>query len=145
MALIRASEMNESLEDKLAPEGLYELRIAKADWNETAKTKEGKDNRHVLALMLTIEGEDGVGISPVNLYLTEATETDDARMRRMRNRDWKRLFKTFGVPLDQDFDPEEHVGDLVGLVGKAKVIQEEIKEGPRAGEMTNCVVLPKAD
>lgn len=131
MPLIR---LDDDVEDRIIAEGQYELRVAKADYKETKK-----GDNHMLALMLTVEGSDGDGASPINHFILTPNDEDEPRVARMRLRDLKRFLVAFGVSLKDGFDPEEQVSELVGLVGKVRVVQEEGDDG----NMYNRIRLPK--
>lgn len=131
MPLIRLDDMAEDLEDKAVKRGKYDLVIAKAEYKET---KKGGD--FMLALMLKIEGEEGIGAKPVNLMLMDPSKTDDAAIQRMRKRDLKRFMVAFGI---DGLDMETQAEELQGLTAKGITLTEETYEG----EVNNRVQLPK--
>lgn len=134
MPLITPGELDEDLEDKPVKEGEYELRVAKADFKPT---KSGED--HMIVLMFTVEGDEGVGASPITHYLTMPKAGDASNVRRMRLRDLKRMLTALGVPFENGFD-ESDVPTLVGQTGKFKVIQEDYEGTPQ-----NRIRLPRVD
>lgn len=134
MPLIRAEDLGADVEDRAAKEGRYDLRILKSEYKTT---KSGND--HMLAVLIGIDGEDGV--MPFSHYLTEPKESDEQRIKRMRIRDLKRFLTMFGVPFDQGFDMEEQAGDLVGCTASNAMVTVEEYDGGT----TNRLKLPRID
>lgn len=126
--------LTDDVEDKLVPEGQYELRVAKAEYGPTKK-----GDHNMISLMLVVEGSDGDGALPINHYILVPGDNDEPRVARMRLRDLKRFLVAFGYPIGDGFDPEEHTNDLSGLTGKVRVIQEEGQDS----NMYNRIRLPK--
>ena len=108
--LIRASDLGGDLEEKVAPNGQYDLRISSANLKTSQKTE-----RQYIAFSIQIEGGDDFASVFQNLMLP--MEKDEPRTRKMFLRDTARFFKVFGIPLDTDID-EEKLPDLVGSTGK---------------------------
>lgn len=131
MPLIR---LEDDVEDKLAAEGLYDLRVAKAEYGDNKKQTAKR-----VALMLLVEGPDGDGILPINHWISISNDDDEPAKKRQNLKNMKRFFAVFGYPMDNGFDPDENTQDLVGLTGKCRVVQEE----DDSGEMRNRLRLPK--
>jgi hypothetical protein len=142
MALIRADELGQDYEDHPVADGQYELRIAKADFKRNKK-----DTGNLIALMLTIEGAEGEGASPINHYLSEPNDEDKPAGRRFKMRELKRFAKAFGIDISNGFDFENDAQALVGQTGKVRLVQEEGQDadGNKTGEMRNVMRLPKID
>lgn len=138
--LIRADMLDDDLEDKVVPEGDYELRIAKAAYGPTKKTQSGEDveGHNAISLMLVVEGTEGEGAAPVNHTLMIPNDADDGRKKRMYLRDLKRFLVVFGIPADSVNDLENTVTDWAGMTGKVHLIQEEYQGNPQ-----NRVRLPR--
>lgn len=142
MSLIRAEELGQDLEDKVAPNGRYDLRIT------SAKVKKSKDGeRDMIAVAIAIEGGEG-NYATVFQNVLAPKEADEPGTRRRMLRDWKRFMTVFGVPNNgTDIDEENASETLVGLTGNCQLVQEEMQDGNgnKTGEMRNVLRLPKID
>lgn len=140
MGIIRADELGQDYEDRPADEGEYELRIAKSEYKQN-KSETG----HMIALMLTVDGQEGV--SPVNHWLSEPGENDKPASRRFKMRELKRFCLAFGIDTANGFDFEEQAPHLVGSVAKVFLKKEEQQDadGNKTGEFRNVMRLPKVD
>ncbi len=146
MSIIAAADLGEDFEDKLAPEGQYDLRVAKA---EKKMTKAG--DREMVALMIVIDGTDGDGISPINESLLLPKNGEERGTARMFMQRVTRFSKVFGIDKEAwftyDRDTQEaHVADSIdvaslftGLTAKCAVTQEEGNDGV----MRNRLKLPR--
>lgn len=135
--LIRPDDFQQELEDRLVPEGEYELRIVKADFGAS---KSGENN--VASILCSVQGPEGDNASPIGHWIVWPNKDADARANRQRTRDIKRFLTVFGWPLDQGFDPEANIADLQGAEGKCFVRQEKNKD---TGEVYNRLRLPRLD
>lgn len=134
-ALIRAADLGQDLEDKVAPNGSYDLRIT------SSNLKTAKSERQYIAFSIAIEGSEDYASIFHNLMLP--VEADEARTRKMFLRDTARFFKVFGIPLDTDIT-EEKLPDLVGSTGKCLTKQVEVeRDGHKTGDFQSVLVLPK--
>ena len=134
-ALIRAEDLGQDLEEKVAPNGQYELRLTSA----TLKTSQ-KTERQYISFGIQIEGDDYATLWH-SVFLP--MDKDEPRTRKLMLRDTKRFFSVFGIPLDQDID-EDALIDLVGLEGKCLLKQQEIeRDGVKSGDFQNVMVLPR--
>ncbi len=123
MPIISAAELgSDEFEDKTIGEGLYDVRIAKA---EKKRTK--KDDRDMVTCMLVIDGDQGDGISPFNEFLLIPNDTEEVKTKRMFMQRLIRFCKVFGVT--GDFDPDDAASTLTGLTARVPVIEEEGDEG----------------
>lgn len=140
MALIRAADMGQDYEDRPVKDGEYELRIAKAEFKRNKD-----DTRDLIAMMLTVEGAEGEGASPINHWLSAPNDDDEPRTHRMIMRNLVRFLAAFGISLNNDVDFEQLAGELQGQTGKVRVVQEEAQdsEGNKTGEFRNVLRLPK--
>ena len=140
-ALINPDDFNEDLEDKVAPDGNYPLRIT------SARYKVSKKDRPMVGLGLAIEG--GEDYATIFENVTFPVEDDEPRTRKLMLRNMKRLCATFGIPTDVMVaianGEEDRVNDLVGSTGTARVVQEAVQDanGNDTGEMRNVLRLPK--
>jgi hypothetical protein len=135
--IITAAEISsDEYEDKIAPEGTYPLRIAKAEYGQT-KGGEGKPKRDMVTAMLVIDGADGDGIQPFNEYLVLPTDNEETKTKRLFMQRLTRFLSIFGH--SGDFDPEQAASVLTGLTAEAPVTQEEGNDGV----MRNRLKLPR--
>lgn len=140
MGIIRADEIGQDYEDRPVDEGEYEVRIAKSDYKENKK-----QDGHLIALMLTIDGVEGA--SPLNHWLSEPKDDDKPSSRRFKIRELKRFCVAFGIDISNGFDYEEQAPHLVGSVAKVMLKKEETEDadGNKTGEFRNVMRLPKVD
>lgn len=140
MPLITAEELGADYEDKVAPEGKYDVRIQKASYGPTSG-KEGKVIRNMVTVMLTIDGNEGDGVAPFNEYLVlpnDHGETD--KTKRLFMQRITRFLEVFGVPVGSDgFDPETAPEVFPGLTATCSVEQDEGNDGV----IRNRLKLPK--
>jgi hypothetical protein len=140
-ALINADDFNDDLEDKIAAEGNYQLRIT------SAKYKLSKKERPMVGLGIAIE--DTEDYATIFENVTFPVEDDEPRTRKLMLRNMKRLCATFGIPTDVMIaianGDEDRVSDLVGSTGTCRVVQEPVQDanGNDTGEMRNVLRLPK--
>lgn len=112
MAFIKA-ELGNTKEPEAAPEGEYDLRIAKAT------RKDSKAGNKMTEVILQIEGGN---FSPVFHYLIDVTRDTAENVRQMRELELKRFLTVFGIKFeDGGYDDE----DLQGATGRVFLIQEE--------------------
>ena len=124
MPLIDADALGEDYEDKVAPEGKYDVRIQKADYKQTKK-----GDRDMIAAMLTIDGAEGDGVSPFNEFLLIPSEHEEPKTKRLFMQRLTRFLQIFGVPTNDGFDPEQAPSVFPGLTAKCDVVQEEGDDG----------------
>ena len=130
MPLIQPETLEEDYEDKLAENGEYDLRIAKA---EKKRTK--ADDRDMVQLMIVIEGTDGEGTAPINHFLILPNEDEEPKTRRLFMQNITRTYKLFGIAHDAE------VEDLQGATARCMVVQRADNEGV----MRNQLRLPRTD
>lgn len=142
MGIIKADELGQDYEDRPADEGEYELRIAKAEYKAN-KAETG----HLIALMLTVEGQEGV--SPINHWLSEPKDDDKPTSRRFKMREIKRFAQAFGIDISDGFPyfDENEAPHLAGSTAKVFLKKEETQDadGNKTGEFRNVMRLPKVD
>ena len=138
MPIIDAATLGDDYEDKIAPEGEYELRIQKADYGKTA-AKDGKVQRDMITVMLKVDGADGDGVAPFNEYLVLPNSDEQPKTRRLFMQRLTRFLTIFRVPTKDGFDPEEAPSILPGLTAKAPLVQEEGNDGV----LRNRLKLPR--
>lgn len=114
MAFINAQLDQSVKEPEAAPEGEYDLRIAKAT------RKESKNHNMMTEVMIVVEGEQGV--APVYHYLIDVNKDTPAQQAEMRRLELKRFLQTFGIKYDPNGYDDE---DLPGATGRCMLIQEE--------------------
>lgn len=124
MPIISADELGADYEDKAAPEGTYEVRIQKADYKPTKK-----GDRNMVAVMLTIDGSEGDGVTPFNEFLILPSNNEEPKTKRLFMQRLVRFLQMFGVPANDGFDPEDAPQILPGLTAKCPVVQEEGDDG----------------
>jgi hypothetical protein len=143
MPLIKASELGEDLEDKVVPEGNYPLRIT----SSKAKTSKAGDRRMV-AIGMVIEGTEGEGAATVWHNVLFPKDDDDGAATRRWMRDLKRFLTVFGLPTDQDIDPDaedcgaEWVGATTENGHLTNVAERDSNDQP-TGNRKNELRLPK--
>lgn len=149
--LIRADDFNEDLEDKVAKEGKYSLRITSAKAKLSKKT-----DRKMLAFGLMIE-DNGENYATVFHNVNFPIEDDEPRTKKSMLRDIKRFFTIFHIPFEiavraseldtENFEDEigPELSSIVGEVGTCQIVQEEAQDasGNKTGEMRNILRLPK--
>lgn len=149
--LIRADEFSANLEDQVAKEGKYPLRITSAKPKLSKKTE-----RKMFAFGLMIEDAEN-NYATVFQNINFPMEDDEPRTQKSMLRDIKRFATVFNVPLEifvqasecttEDFEetmaPE--LASLAGSTGTCQVVQEEAQDasGNKTGEMRNVLRLPK--
>jgi hypothetical protein len=128
MPIINIADADQ-FEDKPTKEGVYPLRIVKA---ERKRSKAGND---MLAIALKIEGTAGADAALVNENLMIPSEGSEHYRFQMRN--ISRFLGLFGV---QSFDPDNpsDVGALEGLTAECYLTIEEYE-----GKESNKLRLPK--
>lgn len=118
MSFINAQLDQSVKEPEAAPEGEYDLRIAKTT------RKESKSGNMMTEVMITVEGEQGV--APVYHYLIDVTKDTPAQQADMRRLELKRFMQMFGVKFQPDGYDDE---DLQGATGRCMLTQEEGDDG----------------
>ena len=107
-------------EGEYVPEGVYDLRIIKA--NDT----ESKKGNPMTVVTIRIEDAPIPNALPVQHYITYPDENTPAEQRQMRLLDIKRFLTLFDVPFDANgFESE----DLLGQQAKGHLTQEEGDDG----------------
>ncbi len=110
-------DLNEDYEDKPVPEGEYDLRIIKA-----TDRRNKADTGDITEIIMSVEGDEGVGAANIFHYLTYPSDDDDSARSRMRMRFLTLFLKMFGVPFESNgFNTE----DLVGCTATGLLTQEE--------------------
>lgn len=145
MPIVNAADFGDSFEDKLAREGEYDVRIAKAELKDTKKA-----DRKMIACMLVIEGADGDGVQPFNETLILPKAGEEKGTKRMFMQRIVRFTKTFDIDLPLDVDdstgavsvPDDvQVPSLfAGQTARVMVTTEEDDQGT----MRNRLKLPRA-
>lgn len=139
MSLIRAADLGDDLEDKIADTGNYDLRCTSAK----VKTNE-KNDRKYITLSFNIEDGDG-SYAPIYLSLFTAIDSDEPSTVRRFNRDTKRALTMLGIPLDTDIDEDNVAEVFVGTTCNCRVVKVEAKDSDnnKTGDWKNEIQLPK--
>lgn len=125
-------DFTEDYEDKTAPEGRYDLRIS------SAKEKTSQSGYNMVEAMLTVEGDEGVGIAPIFHYLIFPKADTEEKTKRMFMQNLTRFIAAFDVPHDKNgFNVEDMIGCTASEI---PVIQEE--RGDMPGVMSAKIRLP---
>lgn len=148
--LIRGDAFEQDLEDKVAKEGKYTLRITSAKPKLSKKT-----DRKMFSFGLMIEGDENYATVFHNVNFP--MEDDEPRTQKSMLRDLKRFFHVFNIPTELAIQADSLANDefesvmgpelaaLSGSTGDCLVVQEEAKDasGEKTGEMRNVLRLPK--
>lgn len=121
MSFIRVRLDDSVKEPEVGPEGLYDLRIVKAE--------DGESKRGNPMTTVTIRIEGPGDCSQYNIFnhwiIYPTDDTPDGQVR-MRTLEIKRFLSCFGIPFGPEgFDSEE----LVGATGRSLITQEEGDDG----------------
>ena len=138
MALIRADQLGDDLEDKVADAGPYEIRCTSAVVKKSKKT-----DRDMIALGFKIEPDDGYATVWHNLNCPLDSD-EPATVRRML-RDQKRMLTMLDIPLDTDIAEDNVAEVFVGRTGKCPLRKVEARDAndEKTGEWRNELSLPK--
>ena len=105
-------DLEKDYEDKPVPEGVYPLRIIKAD------DKESKKGNAMTQLFIGIESDEYPDASPFNHFLVYPNKDTEPDTRRLFMQNITRTLAVFGVKYDANgFDSD----DLVGAEGESLV------------------------
>jgi hypothetical protein len=122
--------LNDAKEPEAVPEGMYDLRIHRAD---EGKSKAGND---MVTVLIKIEDSQYPNASLIRHWITYVSKDTPPDQRQMRLLDQRRFLQAFSVPYQEDgFNTE----DLQGQTGRMMVKQEEGDDGT----VYNRLVLPR--
>ena len=122
--------LDDAKEPEPVGEGMYDLRITKA------QDTESKKGNPMTVITIRVEDAGIKNPSPIVHYMTYPDEDLPDEQKNFRLLDIKRFLSVFGIP----FDPHGFDTDgLVGATGRAMVIQEEGQDNI----MRNKLRLPR--
>jgi hypothetical protein len=122
--------LHDAKEPEAAPEGMYDLRIVKADDGESKK------GNQMTTVFIKIEDPNYPNASLVRHWITYISNDTPADQRQMRLLDQRRFLQAFGVPYEANgFNSD----DLLGQTARCMLKQEEGDDGT----IYNRLVLPR--
>ena len=126
------TNLADAREPKPVPEGEYDLIIKSCD-EETSKS--GMPMLHVVSL---IDGAEGAEALPIHDYLILPHDGYDYNSMALLN--LKRFLVAWGIAHEGNgFDTDDFPGSKARLL----VVQEEVKDGPSKGSITNRIRYPR--